>query len=41
MLTYGESMPEHRQIQEKDELKDERERERKEGRKSKERSSVN
>lgn len=38
MLTYGESVPENRQIQEKDELKNERERERerKEGRAKKE-----
>jgi len=38
LLTYGESVPENRQIQEKDELKNERERERerKEGRAKKE-----
>ena len=41
MLTYGESVPENQQIQEKDELKNEREREREKGRKSKERRSMN
>ena len=41
MLTYGESVPENQQIQEKDELKNERESEREKGRKSKERRSMN
>lgn len=37
MLTYGESVPENRQIQEKDELKNERERERERERKEEQR----